>query len=550
MNRRQSFPLLLVISLCFVAVPGVAAESVDLEVAAGITRGVAGREGSWYRIIRLLEPQPGRWRFSSANDALALGWLMQRRVLLDARLASTPELRIGQDAALTLELIDPQTGRPPQDPQRRRETKVEVQLGDVPIPLEDVGAGRYRLHVRPERGGELVLSVLLDGDGMERRLQIPLQVARARWRFSPELPASHRVDTPLLINGRLSAIDGNAPPAPEMLLADAGDQRLRLRDDGRDGDHIADDGVYSATWTPAHVGSVALAFSELDGTPLQTADTRVDIISWVTLRGPDRLELGTLESNGSSASALDLSASEIHGELALSVGAELAASGLRLEIEAVPGQWHQLSADATSTITLSPQHTRWPIRLVAARCPPRLGTEQAGLLRLHAGGADASGQGLAVALMATTKPLPWLVCLWPYLLAGALSIVALIIAWGIISPARFPRTLGLVLSPEEDLDEGFFQLIRARKGTGSGFYRDARACISSDFRIGGRKAGALFCLIAGRPRPRIHCLAGQTILRRTAEDDWEPIGSAEEFISMGTLYRNESATLFFTLRNA
>lgn len=526
------------------------AESVDLDIAAGVTRGVDDGDGSWYRVIRLLEPQAGRWRFTLGNDALALGWLMERRTLLDARLASTPELRIGQDAALTLELIDPETGRPPDDPQRLRETQVQVRLGDAPIPLEDAGAGRYGLHIRPERGGELVLNVLLNGDGMERQLRIPLQVATARWRFTTELPASHPVDRPLLIKGRLSAIDDNAPPAPEMILADAGDQRLRLRDDGRDGDRMADDGVYSASWTPVHVGPVALAFSEQDGTPLRTADTQVDIIGWVRLRGPDRLELGTLESNGSGESALDLSASDIHGELVLSVGAELAAGGLRLEIEAAPGQWRPLSADTASTITLSPHQTQWSIRLIAARCPPRLDTEQAGLLRLHAGGTDASGHSLVVALMASTKPLPWLVCIWPYLLAGALTILALIIAWGIISPARFPRTLGIVLSPEEDLDEGFFQLIRARKGTGSGFYRDARACIGSDFRIGGRKAGALFCLIAGRPRPRIQCLGGQSILRRTAEDEWEPIGGAEQFVSMGTLYRNESATLFFTLRNA
>jgi hypothetical protein len=358
------------------------------------------------------------------------------------------------------------------------------------------------------------------------------------------------VATPLLVSGRLSALDADAPPSPESILAAAGDQRFHLRDDGRDGDRVAGDGIYSGSWTPERVGSVALAFTETDGTALRAPDTQVNIIGWVMLRGPDRLAIGTLRSNGSGEATLDLSASDIHGEATVVLDAELAAGGLRLEVETAPGEWRALDADSAVPVTLSAARTRWSIRLLASRCPPKLNTEQAGLLRLRAPGADAPEQSLAVALIAATAPLPWIVCLWPYLLAGTLAILAVIIAWGILSPARFPRTLGIVLSPEEDLDEGFFQLIRARKGTGSGFYRDARACIGSDFRIGGRQAGVVFCLIAGRPRPRIRCLGGQVILRRTAEDEWEPIGSAEQFITMGTLYRNESATLFFTLRNA
>jgi len=146
--------------------------------------------------------------------------------------------------------------------------------------------------------------------------------------------------------------------------------------------------------------------------------------------------------------------------------------------------------------------------------------------------------------------LAWFVCLLPFLILAALLLLAAFVVWGFVSPARFPRTLGVVLSPEEDLNEGFLQLVRARKGTGSGFYRDARCFITADFRLSGKRNGALVGLVAGRPRPRFKLLDGQPILRRNPEGAWEPLGETDSLVQFGELYRNEAATLYFELRNA
>ena len=152
-------------------------------------------------------------------------------------------------------------------------------------------------------------------------------------------------------------------------------------------------------------------------------------------------------------------------------------------------------------------------------------------------------------LQAEPRAQHWMLCLLPFLVAAAVLLLTAFIAWGFISPARFPRNLGLYLSPAEDLDEGFLQIICARKGTGSGFYRDARAYIGADFRLSGNRGGALACLIAGRPRPRLKPLPGQPLQRRTPEDDWEPLTETPALIPFGVLHRNEAGSLYFELRN-
>ncbi|MCB2264243.1 MAG: hypothetical protein LGR52_15085 [Candidatus Thiosymbion ectosymbiont of Robbea hypermnestra] len=372
-----------------------------------------------------------------------------------------------------------------------------------------------------------------------------LRVIHPVWDLRHDLPARHRLDIPLSITATLEQPGDQTSPVPGLILARAEGIEIGLRDDGEDGDATAGDRIYSGSWTPRKTGRVRFQFSGQDEARVETASAEVEVVGWADLRGPARIDFGSLASHEHSDRVLDLSASRIHGMAELALSTELAADGLVLELED-NGKFRPLPLDRPLSLVLNQDRRRWPLRLRALRCPPELNDQPIGELRVRSG-----DKTLTVTLGATTtEPLAWYICLWPYLLAVALFLLAAFVVWGFVSPARFPRTLGVVLSPEEDLDEGFFQLVRAAKGTGSGFYRNARAYIGADFRISGRREGAFVCLIADHGRLRIRVMPGQSILRRNPEDKWEPLTETDTLMHFGELYRNETGSLYFELRNA
>ncbi len=147
------------------------------------------------------------------------------------------------------------------------------------------------------------------------------------------------------------------------------------------------------------------------------------------------------------------------------------------------------------------------------------------------------------------KPTPWWICLLPWLIAMAIALALAFVIYGFIRPARFPRQLGVQIADEEDVDQGFFIWIRKQRGTGIGFYRDARAYVRSDFRVNGKAGSALAKLRADRGRVMIQPMQGNAIERLTADDVWEELPKDETTAWVGTLYRAEVRSLFFMLRN-
>jgi hypothetical protein len=144
----------------------------------------------------------------------------------------------------------------------------------------------------------------------------------------------------------------------------------------------------------------------------------------------------------------------------------------------------------------------------------------------------------------------WLHCWWPVIAAILLALLGLFILYGILSPARFPRNLSVILSPEADMAEGYPFNIRSQKGARSGFYRNARLHITSDFQLRRSAHGALARLRAERIGVFIQPLPGNAVLYLDEDNRWEPLPTEQETrVRFSTLYKNVAGTLFFEFRN-
>ncbi|MCP4697998.1 MAG: hypothetical protein GY862_14265 [Gammaproteobacteria bacterium] len=143
----------------------------------------------------------------------------------------------------------------------------------------------------------------------------------------------------------------------------------------------------------------------------------------------------------------------------------------------------------------------------------------------------------------------WLQCWWRVIAIAIAILFAAILIHGYSHPSRFSSRLGVMLSPEEDIAEGFFHPVHAQRGTRGGFYRDARVYVCQDFKLSGKAAGAVARLRAHVKQVRMQAMAGNCLWRQTADGAWEEVPSGETTARPGIVYKNDAGTLFFELRN-
>jgi hypothetical protein len=532
------------------------AARVELDVASGETKAVNGRDCSGYRVLRLIDPQAGTWRFDF-GAGVALGWLLETQRRIEVRPVGGQTLYRDRESVLALELFDPATGEAVTDPDTLSSAAVIGRLDGAQLAFKDDGQGgdavsadgRFSALVYPRSFGAIGLQVTLRTAGQERHSQIRLQVFDSAWRFRPALPAIHGCEIPLFVSGRIEPGERASSEPPREILAALDDARISLRDDGLNGDAAVGDGVYSAHWTPARSGHAAVRFEGIGGAPVEVAQSSLEILDWAEPAGSEVLDFGTLVGDREATTELDLSGSVRGGRADVELSAEpFVPVELTVEGAGIGGPRH-LVPGQPMRVPLVRGADRWRLRIAPQRCPPRLDGRSIGTLRVRGQGRDGQVREIALSLRAISEPRPLFHCLLPLLIAAALALLAAFLVWGFVSPARFSRSLGILVSPEEDLDEGFLQLVRTARGTGSGFYRDARAYIAPEFRVSGRRAGALVCLIAGRGGVLMRRLAGQAVLRRNPQGEWEALAEVELRPAFGELFRNEGGTLYFELRN-
>ncbi len=132
---------------------------------------------------------------------------------------------------------------------------------------------------------------------------------------------------------------------------------------------------------------------------------------------------------------------------------------------------------------------------------------------------------------------------WPAVLALGLLLTA-IVAAGVLAPASFRPRLGVLLSPEADMDEGFVHRIRSAHR----IFRSSRIYVAAD-RLQSREAGALARLRAGhRGAVLIQPVRGNTLWQQDAGGDWRRLPARQARARFGVVYRDEHETIFFELR--
>ncbi len=133
---------------------------------------------------------------------------------------------------------------------------------------------------------------------------------------------------------------------------------------------------------------------------------------------------------------------------------------------------------------------------------------------------------------------------WPKMLAPVLGLLlAGVVALGFLLPPPFPPRLGVFLSSEEDLEEGYFHPIPSARR----FLRPARIYVAAG-RLLSRPSGALARLQASSRGVRLKPLHGQTLWRQSLDGEWQPAPSSEHRVHAGIPYRDQSGTVFFELR--
>jgi len=140
---------------------------------------------------------------------------------------------------------------------------------------------------------------------------------------------------------------------------------------------------------------------------------------------------------------------------------------------------------------------------------------------------------------------------WRTLILIILAIIVFILfILGFILPKRFAKTLAINLVQDyDDLADLTPQLLKNWKGTGIGFYRNARAFIQADYRISGKQKGALVALYATSQGNQVKSCSGIILYRETFDGSWEEIPIEGILLRFAVVYRIGEQGPYFKLSN-
>lgn len=323
--------------------------------------------------------------------------------------------------------------------------------------------------------------------------------------------------------------------AESSLTASIEGERVALNDNGAGADEHAGDGLFSGYYRFARTGDQGVDLHLVS--PFADAEGR----ALVRVRGvfhfsgpPLTAHLGHLEAGESRCVTLSPEVEhrggipfrlETWGSLPSGHQPHVRLGGERLDPDGAAVQWR---AGTPLDVCLE----------VGPRAPSSQSAGERGVT-LSVDGDTAPDQRIEIALHWEVKGLG-LWQRWGWLIILVLvSLLILFIALGFILPKRFPATLAINLAPEQDdLDEYPPQSIRIWRGVGIGFYRDARAYVHPDYRLGGKSRGALARLRAiGGSTVRIDPQGGHPLYREEINGEWRPVPLDGEIARPAEVYR-------------
>jgi hypothetical protein len=524
------------------------AVSVDLDFrGGGGALGLDGRRRE-YRIVRLAQPASGRWRFDASGLGAPAGWMLIQDSSLGLRLRSPALVAAGVATTLEAQLVDETTGAVIADAPPGLTVNAEVEGRTLTLRDDgsegDAGAGDgvFSAGIELHELGRHEVSLHLASDLLDRHRSVELDVIEGAWRLTVRSPGAGRAGAPLELAVEAVPIGSAARLVPPTEVeAIVGGVTLDLRPAAAD---AAGNPRYAARWSPDEPGTFTVQYRGRGGSQTEPASAPIAIAGVIELGQGRPIVLAPLHAGGEGGGTLAFPAATVRGAFTLAVTTDFARRNAMLEVDPGTG-WVALGAAPVTLPLGSNQGASWPLRLRVAACPQAAVRAERFTIRVR---EAAGGQSATVPLSLSIAAEPWLVCWWPVLALGATVAVVAVGIHGYASPSRFAPRLGVCLSPEVDLAEGFFHPIRAVRGTGSGFYRDAAVYVCRDFRLAAKGGDALARLRAKRGGVHICPAPGAAVFRQTAEGGWEELPAAGSSARAGTLYRNESASLFFEVR--
>lgn len=534
------------------------AGAVDLNHRGGGRTPGLDRRTRVYRIVRLERPAAGRWTFTVPGLGDTAGWMLLQDSSVGLRLVSSPEIPKGMSVPLEVELYDQKSGQRITDPSLLPGLRITMDVEGQPVTFRDdgtngdrqAGDGIFTAAPTFRQVGPQQLPIHLESDLLDRTVTIDARVIEAAWTLTVKTPPRAPVDKPVRLAIELRPIGSVADlKPPQKIDALTGGAAVELRDDGAQGDQSAGDRVYSRLWTPTEVGTLDVDYHPVGGSLAPKAAAPLQVLGHIDLGKPAPVRLGEVHSRSEVADRLDLGTAKVRGEFDVKVSSSFALDRTALEIDLGNG-WVPLGKEPQVLRLAEAGPRTWPVRLRAGECPEGSPAGRSFEITLGTVAADGRTLSAVVPLQVTVVADPWLHCWWPVIAAGLGLLLAGVIVYGYWSPSRFPARLGVVLSPEEDITEGFFHPIRAQRGSRSGFYRDARIYILQDFRLSRHSRSALARLRADAKLVRLQPAHGSAVWRQNAEGVWEQLPPGESTARFGDLYRNDTGTLFFQIRNA
>jgi hypothetical protein len=536
--------------------PGAA--TIDLNHrGGGETRGLDGVLRA-YRIVRLERPASGRWRFRAGGANSRGGWMLLQDSAVGARLVSSPTVPKGTAVPLEVELFDQRTGQTIADPSKIPGLRTELEVDGRTVTFRDDGQdgdrqkgdGVLTATTTFDKTGETSLAVHLQSDFLDRRIGIQAKVIEASWLLNVTTPKRAEVDRPVPLSVTVQPI---GPPSalrqPERIDVVTGGPVVELRDDGRGADREAQDRTFGGTWTPTDTGNFQLDYVPAGGSLAAQASAPVQVLGRLRFGPATPLTLGRLPSESEGKGVLDLTSADARGNFDLKVSSTFEHDRSALEVDLGNG-WVPLGREPKTLRLVEGGRRKWPLRLRVGECPAHRAVDKPFDVAIEGIAPDGQRVKTTIPVRVEIVPDPWLHCWWPVLVLGLGALITCVLVHGFWSPSRFSPRIGVLISPEEDLDEGFFHPIRGQRGSRSGFYRDARIYVCQDFRLAGKARAAIARLRAHDKQVRIESVAGAVVWRRTADGDWEQLPSGESTAHFGDLYRNDPGSLFFELRNA
>ncbi|MBL8214165.1 MAG: hypothetical protein JNK87_25820 [Bryobacterales bacterium] len=309
-------------------------------------------------------------------------------------------------------------------------------------------------------------------------------------------------------------------------------QTVVLTDDGTNGDEKAGDGRYSAMITPQTPGTIGLRIEAHTSFLDRRIDAQLVVAGQFRCR---RCEETVRFGDVKAGSAPVCRALALDAEHVGSVPFQL-----QLRQSLPRGLQLQLSgAGPGGVLTRDPNSP--PLRLCLEATRHAGASQLAGepIASLGVSGSSSPTAQVTLRVHWNVQPLSFWTR-WGWLILSLLGLVVLAwIIYGYIRPQRFARELAVCYAPGYvDLDEQTPQPLKLWRDVRIGFYRNARAYFLPDFRITGKKSGAIAMLEAGPKRSAIAFPAGgQSLFRETADGDWEVVPSTGRRVMGSEVYR-------------